>query len=102
MKFLTTTTTITLISLLPFALATDLAQHSTTTSNLSKRGCASRNYGCEKGYCWIKCDASNGRWCWLAYNGGNGDWVTCSADSQCQSTGASCANPERPSGGCSC
>ncbi|KAK7192443.1 hypothetical protein DPSP01_009734 [Paraphaeosphaeria sporulosa] len=75
-------------------------------SELHKRGCAWRQYGCEKGYCWQKCEQSSpGGWCWLAFNGGNGDWVTCSKDSDCvdrHDNNPSCGNPTRPSGGCSC
>jgi hypothetical protein len=74
-------------------------------SNVHKRSCASRQYGCEDGYCWQKCDQNSGAWCWLAFNGGNGDWVTCKSDSECKDRhdgNPSCANPEKPHGGCSC
>jgi hypothetical protein len=51
-------------------------------NNVHKRSCAVRQYGCEDGYCWSKCDDS-GTWCWLALSRGEGDWVTCLNDSDC-------------------
>ncbi|ORY18367.1 hypothetical protein BCR34DRAFT_554105 [Clohesyomyces aquaticus] len=64
-----------------------------TFINVHKRGCAVRDYGCEDGYCWRKCNPDTGGWCWLAYNGGIGAWVTCRSD-------ANCALPHDGSIGC--
>ena len=51
-------------------------------NNVHKRSCAVRPYGCEKGYCWQKCN-QDGSWCWLALERGNGDWVHCVQNSDC-------------------
>lgn len=72
-------------------------------SDLLKRSCAVRSYGCEKGYCWRKCDEKTGAWCWLAFNGGQGNWVTCKNDVECAiNPEKSCASRDKPQGGCSC
>jgi hypothetical protein len=110
--------TMKLAATVPFLLSTTMASASFLSENLEARGtdivipstihkrsCAVRQYGCEDGYCWQKCNQSSGAWCWLAFNGGNGGWVTCKSDADCKDRhdgNPSCANPEKAHGGCSC
>jgi len=46
------------------------------------QSCASRDWGCEDGYCWKKC-GNLGEWCWQAADAGQGSWVTCENDAAC-------------------
>ncbi|ORY02857.1 hypothetical protein BCR34DRAFT_521173 [Clohesyomyces aquaticus] len=72
--------------------------------NVHARSCASRQFGCDSGYCWRQCE-SGGKWCWLALSRGEGDWATCLKDSDCDwdpFADWACASASRPHGGCSC
>ncbi|KAF2243804.1 hypothetical protein BU26DRAFT_109453 [Trematosphaeria pertusa] len=74
-------------------------------TNLHKRACAARRYGCEKGYCWKKCSTRDGPWCRQAFEYGVGDWVRCGGDSDCVPENlarADCGICDEPSCGCSC
>ncbi|KAH7355217.1 hypothetical protein BKA65DRAFT_236121 [Rhexocercosporidium sp. MPI-PUGE-AT-0058] len=75
-------------------------------SNVHARSCAVREYGCEEGYCWQKCD-TDGSWCWMALGRGHGDWLTCLNDKECGPDPwgmreAGCAICDSSSCGCSC
>lgn len=74
--------------------------------DISTRGCAVRNYGCEEGFCWNKC-GSKGEWCWLALARGHGDWVTCRKghDDDCSPSifrDAGCGVCDKDVCGCNC
>ncbi|CCT62538.1 uncharacterized protein FFB20_09832 [Fusarium fujikuroi] len=90
-----------------------------TTRNeniFEKRACynGKKTYGCDKGWCWKKCDVKtdnsvrqSGTWCWAKWNWGWGDgnWVSCHYDSDCKKAfagEADCAWGVCEGCGCSC
>lgn len=88
-------------------------------------GCARNASGCERGWCWKKCNESTGAWCWTGMfspgndredpsylctrlltcaakgDKGQGDWLTCSENAQC-STRAKCGINCKKASDCKC
>jgi hypothetical protein len=73
--------------------------------DVGKRACYTGllSSGCDRGYCWRKCDLTlgAGKWCWTAKNLGTGAWDTCSKDLDCLLT-LSCSVGNCAACGCSC